>query len=137
MYKMHWKSEKGLPFPVLFILCTITWLQAPGAAPHSTTIWPGFSILTLSSISISLKALLALKNQAHNFKNTFFQADVAFFSYCPGSTALKYFTFALLRPYVPEVQFLSFFDIRIIQLSRQPLLWAFTFSFQITRDSFT
>lgn len=42
-------------------LWTATWLQAPGAAPQSTTVYPGCKSLNLSSISRSLKALLHRK----------------------------------------------------------------------------
>lgn len=50
-----------LPAPAELTLCTATWLQAPGAAPQSTTLYPGCKILNLSSISKSLKALLQRK----------------------------------------------------------------------------
>lgn len=40
--------------PLALILSTITCVQAPGAAPHSTTVQPGFRIRYLSSISTSL-----------------------------------------------------------------------------------
>lgn len=45
------------PVPAELTLCTATWLQAPGAAPQSTTLCPGCKSRNLSSISISLKAL--------------------------------------------------------------------------------
>lgn len=44
-----------------FTLCTATWLQAPGAAPQSITLCPGFKTRNLSSIWSNLKALLHRK----------------------------------------------------------------------------
>ena len=52
------------PVPAELTLCTATWLQAPGAAPQSTTLWPGWRSRNLSSISSSLKALLQRKLSA-------------------------------------------------------------------------
>lgn len=49
------------PVPAELTLWTATWLQAPGAAPQSTTLYPGCRSLNLSSISSSLKALLHRK----------------------------------------------------------------------------
>lgn len=52
------------PVPAELTLCTATWLQAPGAAPQSTTLYPGCRRWNLSSISSSLKALLHRKFSA-------------------------------------------------------------------------
>lgn len=41
--------------------CIATWLQAPGAAPQSTTLCPGFKTRNFSSICSSLNALLHRK----------------------------------------------------------------------------
>lgn len=49
------------PVPAELTLCTATWLQAPGAAPQSTTLNPGCKTRNRSSISSSLKALLHRK----------------------------------------------------------------------------
>lgn len=49
------------PVPAELTLWTATWLQAPGAAPQSTTLYPGCKRRNLSSISSSLKALLHRK----------------------------------------------------------------------------
>lgn len=62
-WRMHEAEQAPLlsPVPAELTLWTATWLQAPGAAPQSTTQYPGCSSLNLSSISSSLKALLHLK----------------------------------------------------------------------------
>ena len=39
------------------------WHQLPGVAPRSTTVMPGFSNLSFSSISLSLKTARALEGQ--------------------------------------------------------------------------
>ncbi len=62
-YRVHpllWASDAS-PVRAELTLWTATWLQAPGAAPQSTTLYPGCKSPNLSSISSSLKALLHRK----------------------------------------------------------------------------
>ena len=41
-----------------FVISIATWVQLPGAEPKSITFYPGFMMLNLCYISISLKAAL-------------------------------------------------------------------------------
>jgi len=67
IHSFRFNSMAHLLSAVELTLWTATWLHAPGAAPQSMTLKPGFRSLYLSSISISLKALAApaISDQQH------------------------------------------------------------------------